>query len=189
LRHQRLEWHGGYHSFSVQYGTGAASNFSSPGSGTTLANTTPFLNRSAQLLVTEQVVFQPNDRFAIMPIFIYKRNKDGNPQHSWNQWASFGARPQVFFTKHLSLAFEAGFDHTDGFVPTENGDNHLNSWLRKFTIAPQIGVDRKFFARPVLRVFLTYANWSDGFRGFVGGVPFMNATSGLTYGVQTETWW
>ena len=26
VRHQRLEWHGGYHSLSVQYGTGAASN-------------------------------------------------------------------------------------------------------------------------------------------------------------------
>jgi len=28
LRHQRLEWHGGYHVFGLQYGTGAASNFS-----------------------------------------------------------------------------------------------------------------------------------------------------------------
>src|SRR5580704_8132425 len=28
LRHQRLEWHGGYHAFSIQYGKGAASNFS-----------------------------------------------------------------------------------------------------------------------------------------------------------------
>lgn len=38
--------------------------------------------------------------------------------------------------------------------------------------APQIGAGRKFFSRPVLRVFLTYARWSDGFRGFVGGIPF-----------------
>lgn len=28
LRHQRLEWHGGFHSFSIQYGTGPASNYS-----------------------------------------------------------------------------------------------------------------------------------------------------------------
>src|SRR5262249_32524219 len=27
LRHQRLEWHGGYHAFGIQYGTGAASNY------------------------------------------------------------------------------------------------------------------------------------------------------------------
>jgi maltoporin len=184
LRHQRLEWHGGYHSFSIQYGTGAASSFD-----TSIDNPTPFLHSLARLLAVEQVVFQPNDRFAIMPIFVYQRSKDGNPQHDWNQWVSFGARPEIFFTKYLSLAFEAGFDHTGGFVLTQNGDASLNGWLRKFTIAPQIGAGRKFFSRPVLRAFLTYANWSDAFRGYVGGVPYLNRTDGLTYGVQAETWW
>jgi maltoporin len=178
LRHQRLEWHGGYHAFTVQYGTGAASNFS-----TSIDNPTPFLHSSAQLLITEQVLVQPNDRFAIMPIFVYQRTKDGNPQDGWNQWASFGARPVIFFTRYLSLAFESGFDHT------ESGSGQYDGWLRKFTIAPQIGAGRKFFSRPVLRAFVTYASWSDGLRGFVGGVPYLTRTNGLTYGVQTETWW
>ena len=124
-----------------------------------------------------------------MPIFVYQRYKDGNPHHDWNQWVSFGARPEIFFTKYLSLAFEAGFDHTEGFVPTLNGEPYVDGWLRKFTIAPQIGTGRKFFSRPVLRAFLTYASWSNGFRGMVGGVPYMNRTDGLTYGVQAETWW
>jgi len=189
LRHQRLEWHGGYHSFSIQYGTGAASNFSNPGNGTTIPNPTPFINSSRQLLATEQVVFQPNDRFALMSIFVYQRIKDGIPQHNWSQWVSFGARPEVFFTKYISLAFEAGFDHTGGFVPTQNGYAQLHGWVRKFTIAPQIGAGRKYFSRPILRAFLTYANWSNAFRGFVGGVPYLNRTNGLTYGVQAETWW
>jgi maltoporin len=182
LRHQRLEWHGGYHTFSIQYGTGAASNFSSGGSGTTIPNPTPYINHSRQLLATEQVVFQPNDRFAVMPIFVYQRTKDGNPEHDWVQWASFGVRPEVFFTKHLSLTGDCGFDHTH--LP-----GSYDGWLRKCTIAPQIGAGRKFFSRPVLRAFLTYANWSDGFRGFVGGVPFQNRTNGMTYGVQAEHWW
>jgi maltoporin len=178
LRHQRLEWHGGYHAFSIQYGTGAASNFS-----TSIDDPTQFLHNSAQFLVAEQVVVQPNDRFAIMPIFVYQRTKGGNPQDGWNQWASFGARPVIFFTRYLSLAVEGGFDHTDG------GNGQYDGWLRKFTIAPQIGAGRKFFSRPVLRAFITYASWSDGLRGFVGGVPYQNRTNGLTYGVQTETWW
>jgi maltoporin len=188
LRHQRLEWHGGYHTFSVQYGTGAASNFSNPGNGVTIPNPTPFINSSAQFLISEQVVLQPNQWFGIMPIALYQRTKDGNPRDGSNQWASFGARPIVFFSKHLSLAFEAGFDHT------ESGIGQYDGWLRKFTLAPQIGTGRKFFSRPVLRAFITYANWSDGFRGLVGGglvggVPYLNRTNGLTYGVQTETWW
>jgi hypothetical protein len=90
-----------------QYGTGAANNFSA-----SVDNPTAFLRSSARLPATEQVLFQPNDRFAIMPIFIYQRIKDGNPQHGWDQWVSFGARPEVFFTKYLVLALEAGFDHT-----------------------------------------------------------------------------
>lgn len=183
LRHERLEWHGGFHSFCIGYGTGAASNFS-----TTIDDPTPFLHSSKRFLAVEQVLFQPNEKFAIMPIFVYQRSKDGNPQHDWNQWVSFGARPEIFFTKYISLAVEAGFDHSKGFVQTHNGDNYLDGWLRKITIAPQIGAGRKFFSRPVLRAFLTYANWSDGFRGYVGGVPYQNKTNGLTYGVQAETW-
>ncbi len=177
FRHQRLEWHGGYHTFSIQYGTGAASNFSNPGNGTTIPNPTPYINHTRQFLVTEQVVFQPNDRFAVMPIFVYQRTKDGNPQHDWVQWASFGVRPEYFFTKHLSLTGDCGFDHTH--LP-----GSYDGWLRKCTVAPQIGAGRKFFSRPVLRAFVTYADWSNGFRGFVGGVPFQNRTNGLNYGVQ-----
>jgi maltoporin len=177
LKHQRLEWHGGYHIFAIQYGTGPASNYS-----TSIDDPTSFLHSSRRLLATEQVLFQPNERFAIMPIFIYQRYKDGRPQSDWNQWVSFGARPEVFFTRYLSLAFEAGFDHT------HSASGQYDGWLRKFTIAPQIGAGRKFFSRPVLRTFLTYANWSQGLRGFVGGTAFLNRTSGLTYGVQAETW-
>src|SRR5262249_54289193 len=168
FRHQRLEWHGGYHVFGIQYGTGAASNYS-----TSIDDPTVFLHSSKRFLITEQVLLQPNDRFAIMPIFIYQRVKDGLPNHGWDQWISFGARPEVFFTKYLSLAFEAGADHTR----SQSGD--YDGWLRKFTIAPQIGAGRKFFSRPVLRTFLTYANWSDGFRGLVGGTVFQNRTKGL----------
>jgi maltoporin len=178
IRHQRLEWHGGYNTFGIQYGTGAASNFS-----TSIDDPTPFIHRTRRLLITEHLLFQPNDKFAIMPIFVFQRTRDGNPQHGWDQWASFGARPEVFFNKYLSLAFEAGFDHT------HSSTGQYDGWLRKFTISPQIGAGRKFFSRPVLRTFVTYANWSDGLRGFVGGIPFQSRTSGLTYGVQAETWW
>jgi maltoporin len=178
VRQTQLEWHGGYHSFSIAYGTGAASNYS-----TSIDDPTPYIRRSAKFLATEQVLFQTSERFAIMPIFVYQRSRDGNPSDGWDQWVSFGARPEIFFTKYVSLAVEAGFDHTHSLSGQYDG------WLRKFTIAPQIGAGRKFESRPVLRVFLTNANWSDGLRGFVGGIPYLDKTRGLTYGVQAETWW
>jgi maltoporin len=182
VRYQNLEWHGGYNAIAVQYGTGAASNFS-----TSVDFPTAFQRSSERLLVTNHMVIQPNDKFAIMPIFIFQRLRDGNGAHGHNDWESFGARPEVFFNRYLSLAFEAGFDHTDGYNPTVNGP--VEGWLRKYTIAPQLGAGRKFFSRPVLRTFFTYADWSNGYRGLVGGVPYKNRTDGISYGVQAETWW
>jgi maltoporin len=182
IRYQNLEWHGGYNAVTVQYGTGAASNFS-----TSVAFPNTFQSSSERLLVTNHMVIQPNDKFAIMPIFVFQRSRDGDGTHGHNDWESFGARPAVFFTRYLSLAFEAGFDHTDGYNATVNGP--VEGWLRKYTIAPQIGAGRKFFSRPQLRTFFTYADWSNGFRGLVGGIPYKNKTAGISYGVQAETWW
>ena len=178
VAHQRLEWKGGYNWFSIQYGKGAASNFS-----TSIDDPTPFINDTKRFRIAEHLLIQPNDKFAIQPVFVYQRTQDGNPRHGWNEWVSFGARPQYFFTDHLSIAFEAGLDRT------RSGNGQYDGWLRKFTIAPQIGAGRRFFSRPVLRLFVTYASWSDGLRGHVGGTPFRDQTSGLTFGVQTEAWW
>jgi maltoporin len=178
INHQRLEWKGGYNWFSIGYAKGAASN-----SRTSVDDPTPFISNSKRFQIAEHMLLQPNDKFAIMPVFIYQRTQSGNPREDWNEWISFGARPQVFFTDHLSLAIEGGFDRTS------SGTGQYEGWLRKFTIAPQIGAGRKFFSRPVLRLFLTYASWSDGLRGFVGAIPFQNRTSGFSYGVQVETWW
>jgi maltoporin len=129
------------------------------------------------------VLLQPNDKFAIMPIFVYQRTQNVNPRDGWNRWISFGARPQFFFSDHLSLAFESGVDHT------RSSNGQYDGWLRKFTIAPTIGAGREFFSRPVLRLFVTYANWSNSLRGFVGGVPFQDSKNGFAYGVQAVTWW
>ena len=86
---------------------------------------------------------------------------------------------------HLSLAFDTGFD----WVSNPDPGTPYSGWLRKFTIAQQIGAKPEFFARPVLRIFATYGNWSEAFVGRVGGAPFISAKAGFTAGVQAETWW
>src|SRR5262249_36792203 len=65
VAHQRLEWLGGYNWLSVQYGRGAASNFSSA-----IDDPTPFQKDSERFRVVEHALIQPSDTFAIMPIFI-----------------------------------------------------------------------------------------------------------------------
>jgi maltoporin len=178
IGHTRQEWLGGYNRITLQYGVGNAANFS-----TNIDVPTVYLANAHTFRFTDSAVIQPNDKFAVQPVFIYQSQTDGNPANGTNTWISFGARPVWFFTDHVSLAFEAGFDHTSSGVGLYDG------WLRKFTIAPQIGAGRKFFSRPVLRAFVTYANWSQGLEGFVGGPAFKNKTSGWNFGVQGETWW
>jgi maltoporin len=61
--------------------------------------------------------------------------------------------------------------------------------LGKLTIAPQVSIGNEFFSRPVLRAFFTYAMWTEGLQGEVGGLDYANQTSGWTWGVQMESWW
>jgi len=124
-----------------------------------------------------------DEYFAVAPVIVYQSTRTGKPGGGWSEWLSCGARPQVFLSELFSVAFEAGLDYT------HSSDGQYAGWLRKFTLAPQLGAGRKFFSRPVLRLFATYANWSDRLRGLVGGAPFKNDTNGLTYGVHAEAWW
>ena len=110
-------------------------------------------------------------------------NYNGDPGSGYTRWINTGARPIWFFSKHASLAFEAGFDNID------DGRGRYAGWLRKFTIAPQIATGPEFFSRPVLRIFATYASWTDGLRGFVGGNAYLDRQRGFSAGVQMETWW
>jgi maltoporin len=178
VAHQRLEWLGGYNWFSIQYGKGAASNFS-----TAIEDPSPYLKDSERLRIVEHALFQPNEYFAIMPVIVYQQTRTGTPGEGWSRWFSFGARPQVFLTQLFSVAFEAGFDHT------KSGDGTTSGWLRKFTLAPQIAAGRKFFSRPVLRAFATYASWSNAFLGSVGSDAYSDDTAGFTSGLQAEAWW
>lgn len=176
--HTRTEFLGGYNRFSFQYGVGAAANFS-----TGIEDPTPYLQNAHTFRFTDSAVIQPNKVFAVQPLVIYQEQFAGAPNGGHNTWLSFGARPVVFFNEWFSVAVEPGFDRT------QSATGQYEGWLRKFTIAPQIGAGREFFSRPVLRAFVTFASWSDGLKGYVGGPTYKNKTSGINFGLQAETWW
>ncbi|MEZ5275293.1 MAG: carbohydrate porin [Opitutaceae bacterium] len=81
------------------------------------------------------------------------------------------------------MVFESGIDRVD------DGETGLSGSLIKLTIAPQLSIGRGFNSRPVLRLYLTWAAWSDDFVGHVGGLDYTNSSDGLTLGMQMETWW
>lgn len=169
---------GGYQNLLVAYGKGIARSFR-----TDVDAPTPFQSDADRLLITDHILVQPSRYFAVMPAVIYQRATSGEPGVGTSHWFSAGARPIVFFSEYTSLAVEGGLDWV------KEGSGSYEGWLRKVSIAPQLGAGNKFFSRPVLRMFFTYASWSQGLQGYVGGDAYAARTDGFTYGAQAETWW
>ena len=44
-------------------------------------------------------------------------------------------------------------------------------------------------SRPSLRAYVTHADWSDAWRGAVGGPAYATDTQGTNIGIQVEYWW
>ena len=168
---------GGYNEFSIQYGQGAAYNFAS-----TLDASGPDLDDASRFRITDQFTIQPCPNFAMQAVGIYEDTDYGGPE-STEQWTSFGVRPVYFFNDRFSIALEAGID----LVKSDPLGTEGHLW--KVTLAPQLSRGDKFFSRPVIRPFITYAKWSEDFKGRVGGSAYENATDGLSYGIQVEAWW
>ncbi|HQU08597.1 MAG: hypothetical protein B7X06_00450 [Verrucomicrobia bacterium 21-51-4] len=186
--HTIKEFYGGFNQASIQYGKGAASNFDSvihfPGRE----------NNSAWLFrVSEYFVIQPIQEFSMGATVVYQYSNNDQVNGDFH-WISAGLRPVYHFNKYFSIAFEGGIDHTHTkqFYGSQPGPGPLtgaNGTLYKATIAPQITPGWDFALRPSLRLFLTYAWWTDGFVNKVGLPNYKGEDNGLAVGTQFEAWW
>jgi maltoporin len=183
--HEKFLSDDGVNRFSLQFGTGAAKTFTSGFETTATTNGTfiiPDEPHSWRFRATESFVAQPCANLSISPAIVYQYTDYNNAQ-GYRQWFSAGVRPIYHFNNFFSLAFEPGVDHVD-----DTGINQSGT-LYKFTLAPQVSLGDKFMSRPVIRAYVTYATWTESYKGYVGGNDFMNDTSGLTWGMQMEVWW
>lgn len=170
---------------SLQVGTGPAMSFTS-GFETFTDPTGSFIRPDPddawRFRATEQLVIQPGEEFSLGAAMVYQFTDYGTDvpdQH----WLSGGLRPIWQITDAFGIAFEGGVDWASSTQGGEGGT------LGKLTIAPQVSIGNEYFSRPVLRAFLTYATWTDGLQGEVGGLDYDEKTSGWTWGVQMESWW
>jgi maltoporin len=175
----------GVNKFSLQFGTGAAKNFTSGFETFALTNglfIRPDARDSWRFRATEHFTANLSDYFSIGPALVYQLTDyadEGGRVH----WASAGLRPILHFNRFVSVALEGGVDWV------KDDDAGTSDYLAKVTLAPQVSLGRRFMSRPAIRAFITYAHWGEDFRGAVGGPGYPDIQHGLTYGVQMEAWW
>ncbi len=170
---------------SLQIGSGPASSFTS-GFETYRTPDGSFIrpvpDDAWRFRATEQLVIQPVEQFSFGAAMVYQYTDYGleiPDQH----WLSGGVRPIWHLSEAFSIALEGGVDWASSTQGGEGGT------LGKLTLAPQVSLGNEYFSRPVLRAFFTYAMWSDGLQGEVGGLDYEGRTTGWTWGVQMESWW
>jgi maltoporin len=171
--------------FYIQYGRGPAKTFTS-GFETYSVNGGTFIRPDAsdsyRFRVAENMIFESGKHFSVSPVVLYQ-DTDYKQYGGRVRWFSAGLRPQAHFNEYLSLALEPFVDWTS------DKSTNISDYLFKMTFAPQVSLGNHFMSRPVIRGFLTYAQWGSGFKGRIGGPDYSTSTQGLTWGVQMESWW
>ncbi|HJV49774.1 MAG TPA: carbohydrate porin [Geothrix sp.] len=165
------------------------------GDGSTFWNWyNPELNtRNNWWMVMDNLFIQPTKQFGMGAVAIHRVQTEDPTQvgHREMIWDSVGIRPTWFFTKHISLAAEIGNDHFKVSGDGSSADGKVRSMTKK-TLALQISPQSSWWSRPVLRFFVTNANWNQYATawGTPSGLGVFNGTNtGTTFGAQIEAWW
>ena len=177
---------GGRYRAGLQYGVGSAYDFRSvltvPMGRTFVPGETVDLGRFWQFRLVNDVMVDQRGPWSMQAISIYQELDNGAATGNRLRWFSLGARPIHRLGRYFSIAGEAGWDYTvqEG---REGGS------LFKLTLSPQIRPEVKFLSRPSLRAYVTWARWSEAFRGQVAPMTYGNQLGGFAAGVQLESWW
>lgn len=179
---------GGDNKLAVQYGRGGGTGF-----GTLARFYYPDFSvrhdlSEMRLRVVDVLSVQPTERLGSQVALVFQHDDLGTAGSQTN-WTSAGARVGFAFAKHAKLLGEVGYDR----VTKNNGANP--QVLAKLTGALALTADRKFLARPELRLFVTWATWNGTAQ--LAGVDsgriytdfYTDQSNGAIFGLQAETWW
>jgi maltoporin len=171
---------------SFQYGFGACSSLASS-VDSILAS---YPNQPYRFRVVDVASYKANNKLSIIVSGLYQYGDNGDSANSKQTWTSFGLRPVIGLTKYTAFELESGIDFVnDKASKTASGNQGVNDCLIKHTVAFRVAPDAGYATMPRFRVFATYAQWGDGFKGQIGGTTFKYDYNGLNCGVQCEYAW
>ena len=179
---------GGDNKFVLQYGKGAGTGF-----GTLSRFYYPdfslyFDPSEYRFRFVDVLTIQPVDWLGGQFDVIYQRDQNFlGVAGQFTNWYSAGGRVSVALLEHLKVVGEIGYDRITKSISSDVQE------LTKYTIAPTLTTGRGLMTRPELRVFYTYARWSQA--ALAGNVDSgmiyrsTNLLSGSIFGLQAETWY
>lgn len=145
------------------------------------------LNHGTALEVSNTLTHESLPAYSFQWTLLFRQEERNNTADSKLNWYSTGISPIFYLSQHVNIAFEAGIDYIDDEI------NNRSGALTKLTTALQIAADRGLFSRPVMRFFITLADWDSELKGQIGAAPgsapYSSDTQGWTIGAQAEVWW
>jgi maltoporin len=171
---------------------------------------TPFVsvnpvNRNTEALATAMFIWNPVDKFSLGVWANWEYNDNGTQAIGFNNNGSLkiasgsrnivtaGIRPVFWLSDNIAIQGVAAGSYIDN-VRNSTGTSAFGRSGAEgiFTIAPTIKPKGGFFTRPEIRVFATYAFWSNSLKGSTasGGNPPYNGNTnqGWLLGSQMEIW-
>ena len=163
------------------------------------------VNHASEALATAYFVWNPVDCFALGVWANWEYNDQGFQAVGLNSngttkvisgsrnLVTVGIRPVYWISDNIAIQGASAFVYNDN-VRTNSGTSAFGRSGQEgiFTIAPTIKPKGGFFTRPEIRLFATYAIWSNSLKGTAasGGSPPYNGNTnqGWLIGSQMEIW-
>ena len=170
------------------YGNGAAKNAGSSSSYLQDSMLDTILGNNSKIDEAETVRFInygyfQNDRLGFMTNLVYEKRDESKYSNIKQDWFSIGIRPYLPLNENIRFLADAGFDKVDDKI------NNKSYELTKMSFATEFAFAKGVWRHPVLRIYYTYAEWSDSAKGSVGTDYYADKTSGDNAGIQIEYWW
>jgi maltoporin len=195
LQHNQDKLFGGSNTLAFQYGSGAWYNPTGDGpgqlnGGNGFALASVGSTKDTQWRIIEHLVVNPTPELSGALVLVYQDLSAENSTGA--KLFTAEVRPEYQFNDYFRLIGDAFYQT----MTVKNAPSGFGTpTLFKLTVAPTLVLGRGYWARPQIRLFVTYASWNDATQqlGTLLGSPVANGAfgtskSGTNIGVNVETW-
>jgi maltoporin len=181
IEYVQKELFGGANKVAFQFGMGSMSNMNGQAAVGASSDV-------QQWRILDQFHLQPIPQISGALVLVYQ-NKSADDDAGASILTA-EVRPAYHFNDYFKIALDVSYQS----VWLKNSDADMANLL-KITLAPTLVAGRGYFARPEIRLFVTYAHWNDSAVALgieneqpIASGAFGQDTDGLSFGVHMEGW-